>query len=158
MPRKKGSHHGRGKKSERLEYGLRYEIDRTRFAGEDLNEVKQRAKDHFLKTEGKSQLHGVHIIGRWRNPDNKNPLHSDWKTTDDPGHSLSAFYRTFHGQRGALRQLATLPTPRVPAKPIAAPSKRVTAMKKYWSAIRKIRKQHPRFSLARARKEYRKRR
>jgi hypothetical protein len=85
----------------------------------------------------------VRLIARWRNPDNKNPLHANWKTTDDPGQSVEDFYTTLHGERGALAKAAarvereyaqlsrTSPIPRQrKAATATAITKRVQAMAK----------------------------
>ena len=87
---------------ERLQYQLRFVIDKTMFktkaAAED---AAAAARKHFLATGHDSP--GVKIIARWRNPDNRNPKHADWKTTEDPGQSLYDFWATLGKGRGALR-------------------------------------------------------
>lgn len=90
---------------ERLQYQVKYQVSK-RYAKteEDAAELTGRAARHFLAT-GES-IPGVRIVARWRNPDNKNPNHANWKTTSDPGQSLKDFWKTLHGRRGALRALA----------------------------------------------------
>jgi hypothetical protein len=94
----------RGSYSERLQYQLTYRVDKSKFPTvAEAKDAQRRAVKHFLRT-GKS-IAGVTIIARWRNPDNKNPRHSNWKTTEDAGQSLSDFWSTLHKSRGALRGL-----------------------------------------------------
>ena len=89
----------KGYKSERLQYQLYFFIDKEKLklrGGMSVAVASEiavkEAKRHFLAT-GKS-IAGVRIVARWRNPDNKNPLHANWKTSDDPGQSLEGFYKT----------------------------------------------------------------
>lgn len=91
-----------GYKSERLEYQFRFYVDRKKFKtpAAQQNAVKQ-ARAHFIAT-GRG-ISGVRIVARWRNPDNKNPRHADWKTTEDAGQSLHDFWKTLGKGRGALR-------------------------------------------------------
>lgn len=87
---------------ERLEYQLRFFVDRNRFPGRDeADAAVERARAHFIKT-GRS-LAGVRIEARWRNPDNHIRRHAEWKDTTEPGQSLSAFWATLGKGRGALR-------------------------------------------------------
>lgn len=90
---------------ERLEYQVQCRMDRKKFPTMDkARAAQQKAMEHFLET-GRS-IGGVKITARWRNPDNKNRKHSEWKTTEDSGQSLGAFWKTLHKTRGALRGLA----------------------------------------------------
>jgi len=87
---------------ERLQYQLRFHVDPKRFktAAARAKAVSQ-ARAHFINT-GK-EIKGVRIEARWRNPDNKNPKHVDWKTTSDRGQGLFDFWKTLGKGRGALR-------------------------------------------------------
>lgn len=90
-------------KSERLQYQYAYEIDPKLAAGKTKAEVMaivKRAKTHFLAT-GES-IKGVKIIIRWRNPDNPNPRHANWKSSEDPDQSLYDVWETLGKGRGAL--------------------------------------------------------
>lgn len=83
----------KGYKSERLQWQLAYFIDRRKFkTREAADQAAKDAKANFLAT-GRS-IAGVRLVARWRNPDNRNPLHADWKTTDDTGQSLKGFWKT----------------------------------------------------------------
>lgn len=87
---------------ERLQYQLRFAVDKKRFPTKgDRDNAIAAARKHFLKT-GES-LPGVKIEARWRNPDNKNPRHSEWKHTTDPDQSLYGFWASLGRGRGALR-------------------------------------------------------
>ena len=83
----------KGYKSERLEYSLAFIASRKKFkTREDADRAVDEARRHFVAT-GQS-IAGVKIIARWRNPDNRNALHANWKTSDDPGQSLKGFWKT----------------------------------------------------------------
>jgi len=83
----------KGFKSERLETQARFYVDPKKFkTPEEREDAIRRAKANFLRI-GRS-IQGVRIVYRWRNPDNKNPRHADWKYSDDPGQSLYDFYQT----------------------------------------------------------------
>jgi hypothetical protein len=93
---------GPNEKPERLQTQLRFQVDRKKFkTREAADDAVKRARAHFMAT-GKS-IAGVKIQGRWRNPDNRNPQHANWKTTDDPGQSLHGFWASLGKGRGALR-------------------------------------------------------
>jgi hypothetical protein len=97
-----GKMSNRGYKSERLQYQLRFYVDRKRFkTPEEQDAAIKKGRRQFLQT-GRS-IAGVRIVARWRNPDNRNPLHADWKTTEDSGQSLHGFWKTLGQGRGALR-------------------------------------------------------
>jgi hypothetical protein len=92
--------------SERLQYQVGVYVNRRIFISDAAAErARVRAIRMFLQT-GKS-IRGVKLVGRWRNPDNRNPRHSHWKTTEQRGESLYDFWYTLHGSRGALRSLAS---------------------------------------------------
>jgi glucan biosynthesis protein len=98
----------KGYKSERLQYQLRFYVDfkKLKIAGDFPKEVAakiatEEARRRFIAT-GKS-IPGVRIVVRWRNPDNRNPRHADWKTTEDPDQSLFGLWKTLGQGRGALR-------------------------------------------------------
>ncbi len=87
---------------ERLQFQLRFFVDPRKFTTPEARDAAvQKARAHFMRT-GK-ELKGVRIEGRWRNPDNANPRHANWKTTNDSGQSLFEFWRTLGKGRGALR-------------------------------------------------------
>lgn len=56
----------------------------------------------FAESEGREELPSVHLIARWRNPDDKHDRSRQWKTTDDPGQTLEDFYATLEEGRGLL--------------------------------------------------------
>jgi hypothetical protein len=90
---------------EPLEFQVGLYIDSKRFnTARSQEQARVRAMKHFLKTG--EEIPGVKIVARWRNPENKNPAHANWKTTNDAGQSIGDFYKTLHGSRGALRGLA----------------------------------------------------
>lgn len=92
--------------SERLQYQVAAYVNRNLYKSEAAAErARVKAMRQFLRT-GKTDVRGVKIVGRWRNPDNRNPRHRNWKTTEDLGESLQEFYDTLHGARGAFRALA----------------------------------------------------
>lgn len=143
---------GKRRKSEPLEYQLAYVIDKKKHGNYAL--AKARARRHFLQT-GES-IDGVHIIAKWRNPRNRNPIHANWKTTEDPGQSLQDFWTTLHGARGALRKLGSVDDFREEIEQLEDISKQKSeAMKHYHAKVRKLREPHPRWSYARAQEEYR---
>lgn len=152
MAKKKRSKKARGE-SERLEYKFRYIIDKARFkTQDDARRAVQMARDQFL-ADG-SEIDGVHVIASWRNPDNRNPLHANWKTSEDQGQSLEDVFKTLHGARGALRGLAST----VVRTPVIAQREerralRSSAMKTYHQKVKQL--QRAGWTYARARKEYR---
>jgi hypothetical protein len=92
--------------SELLQYQIGVYVNRNIYKTDASAELARvRAIRAFLRT-GKS-IRGVKIVGRWRNPHNRNPRHANWKTTEQPGESLYEFWNTLHGARGALRGLAS---------------------------------------------------
>ena len=89
-------------KSERLQYQLLFKADKKKFKTKDEAEYAiAKARKRFIDTGAETP--GIKIIGRWRNPDNNNPVHADWKTTEDEGQSLYDFWKTLGKGRGALR-------------------------------------------------------
>lgn len=130
MPKNKKK---KSKQSEKLDWQLKFYVVPAKH--KDLQAAISRAREHFFET-GKS-IPGVKIVGRWRNPDNKNPLHADWKSTEDPGQSLKAFHKTLHGVRGAFRSGVGYDGTAIPHKP-AQRTTRVHAMQKYHSELRRI--------------------
>jgi colicin import membrane protein len=84
-----------------LRYKLVAQIDREVF-GRGLTRAEQKelraaAVAHFLRYG--EEMEGVHLIGSWKNPANRNPLHANWKSSDDDGQSLEGFFTTIHGAR-----------------------------------------------------------
>lgn len=140
---------GAGRVSETLEFVPAFVIERTKHRNIAL--AKHRARSHFLMTG--EDIEGVHLIFKWRNPENKNPLHANWKTTEDAGQSLHDFWVTLHRDRGALQRWMEVPY----FEEIERERKQVkkTAMQHYHETVRSLRK--PGWTYARARKEYRRR-
>lgn len=94
--------------SEPLEYKIGWYIDRKRYKTPEARErARARAAREFIRNgdqiEGNEVIPGVRMVASWRNPKNKNPLHSNWKNTTDEGQSLADFFTTLHGRGGALR-------------------------------------------------------
>jgi hypothetical protein len=90
----------KGRKSERLIYKLTARFrDPGLFAGQNLAVVASRAIRDYMATG--EHTPGVQLIGWWRNPDNKNPLHSNWKRSADEGQSLEGFRKTILERVGA---------------------------------------------------------
>jgi len=149
-----GSKGSKGRKSELLEIKPTWMVDNK--IHKDARKAVQAARAHFLNT-GES-IPGVKIIIAWRNPDNRNPLHANWKTSDDPDQSLHEAWTTLHKAKGAFRQMAeqALQEPIEPAS--VRKVIRSSAMVKYHSEIRAIREKHPRWNYARARKAYKRKR
>jgi len=94
-----------GYKSERLETQLIFKLDPRKWGKKTKREQQQAIKEaraNFMQS-GYSGVPGVKIEGRWRNPDNRNPVHANWKYTTDEGQSLHDFWKTLGKGRGALR-------------------------------------------------------
>lgn len=145
----------KARKSERLEYRFKYQIERSLFPTPEAARLAVKlAREQFL--DDGTEIDGVHVIAAWRNPDNRNPYHANWKTSDDPGQSLEGVFRTLHGARGALRGLAAVQvrTPEVAARE-AVRQRRSQRMKTYHQKVKSL--QRPGWTYARARKEYRRR-
>jgi hypothetical protein len=132
-----------GRKPAALESQLVFVIDKALLKKYTVPEIRQKALEYF--DEHGEEMDGVHMIGRWRNPDDPNPRHANWKTSDDEDQSLEDFFATIHGSMEDA--LAHVPEG-VPANP------RADAMKRYHEAVRAIREKHPRYTYARARKAY----
>lgn len=92
-------------KSERLETEFAYRVDGRLYPtkSEWMAAIRQ-AKTEFLRT-GRSTVLGIKVIVRWRNPDNSNLRHANWKSSEDAGQSLEGVWRTLGpgSGRGALR-------------------------------------------------------
>ena len=92
--------------SERLQYQLATYVNRRLYEDDDEADVARvEAIQEFLET-GETNVPGVKIVARWRNPDRRNRNRARWKTTEERGQSLYEFWNTLHGSRGALRKLA----------------------------------------------------
>jgi hypothetical protein len=96
MPGKgKGKSRGksRGRKiGERLEWRISYAIKRSLLKKDSAENIRQQALEYY--EENGEEMPGVKMRAQWRNPNNRNPLHASWKYSDDPGHSLDAFFET----------------------------------------------------------------
>jgi hypothetical protein len=89
----------RKRKSEKLVWKLGGRVAVRVLRGRSPEAVLRAAWDRYL-SEGE-ETPGVHLIGSWRNPNNKNPKHSNWKTSDDEGQSLEGFFGTIAQRVGA---------------------------------------------------------
>lgn len=103
-------HGDRGKRgrSERLQLRWSWLVDPKRHKTEKAQKRAVTIAIHyFFQTQGKnSDKDGVHLIGNWINPDAPYwARRADWQNSDQPGQSLEDFYRTFHGEQGALRAM-----------------------------------------------------
>lgn len=136
-----------GGKGESLEYQLAYVVRRKEHP--NVPRAKREARLYFLRTG--ENIPGVRIIAKWRNPENKNPLHANWKTTEDPGHSLMDFWLTLHKDRGALQGLALIDDREEVQR--ASVVVKQSAMKAYHEKVRSLRQ--PGWSYKRARRAYR---
>lgn len=154
--RGKGSHHGANETPERLERKLVFRVSRELLQdGGNATEIAREARRYFVETGQETE--GVHVIGMWRNPDNKNPLHSNWKTSDDDGQSLEGFYRTIVQRTGMSaespaqreRTIGVITTPT---------NTRSTAMKAYHKQLNEIRSKHKSWRDEKVKAEYRKQR
>lgn len=91
--------------SERLQVQVAAYVNRRIYKSDESAErARVKAMRQFLRT-GEVTVRGVKIVARWRNPDNRNWRHKNWKTTEDSDQSLEEFWETMHGSRGALRGL-----------------------------------------------------
>jgi hypothetical protein len=100
MPKGKRGSRGKKRRSERLVYKQTARFrNPALFAGENLAEVAKHAWARYLETG--EQTRGVELIGSWKNPNNKNPLHANWKRSTDRKQSLEGFRRTILDRVGA---------------------------------------------------------
>lgn len=107
MPKgKRGGRSKKGRKSESLVYGMRVRVNPRMFPGRDLASVASEAKARFL--EDGEETDGVRIIGRWKNPNNRNPRHANWKYSSDADQSLEGFFETILQKVGATSSSITL--------------------------------------------------
>jgi hypothetical protein len=87
-----------GRRSERLQVQFQFRVDKSAFASRSEAEAAiKRAKEEMVIGADPDAVPGVHVIIRWRNPDNQNPKHADWKTSDDAGQSPEGAVRTLAG-------------------------------------------------------------
>lgn len=149
--------------SERLEAQLKFFVSRSMYpTAKERDEAIAEARAHFIETG--EEIPGVRIVGRFRNPDRRNPVRAQWKTTEDPGQSLQDFYKTLNVGTSSLGDRLGSVSPRavrrIQLERLPAPSlsmRRSSAMRLYHAAVRKIALKHPKWTYARARREYRKR-
>jgi hypothetical protein len=87
------------RQSESLVWKMTARVDPSAFPGMDPRDAGKQAIELYSKTGVETP--GVQLIGHWRNPTNRNPLHSNWKTSRDRGQSLGGFYRTIIERTGA---------------------------------------------------------
>jgi hypothetical protein len=87
------------RESESLIWKMTARVDPSAFPGVDPRDVGRQAIELYSKTGVETP--GVQLIGHWRNPTNRNPLHKNWKTSRDRGQSLGGFYRTIIERTGA---------------------------------------------------------
>lgn len=87
-----------------LQFGMSAQVARAAFpAGADLEKIAEDARVRFYRTGRTTR--GVKLIGRWRNPANRNPLHSNWKTSEDNGQSLKGFFTSIIQRTGAAADM-----------------------------------------------------
>jgi hypothetical protein len=162
----RGKSRGKRKKSERLEWKISYKISPAllRSTGATPFQLRRQALLHFQAT--RRQMPGVHIVVKWRNPDNTNPRHSNWKSTEDANQELRGFpdaltaaFGTLHGSLEEALSIEPEETrERKERRPVQIPTAtRSERMKTYHAEVREIRAQHPSWRLEKARAEYRKR-
>jgi hypothetical protein len=115
---------------------------------------------HFYATG--EELLGTHMIIEWRNKNNKNPLHANWKTSDDPGQSLGGPKGAFATLHGSMQRALDFEPEDIPVVkkrgPVVSTEKRSAAMKQYHSDLGKIQAKHPSWPHKKVREEYRKKR
>jgi hypothetical protein len=176
MPRgKSGKRGSRGKskgKREPIRWELGASIDSKVWGvlnTEERRQLLHQAASHAIRTG--EELPGVQLIGRWRNPENKNPLHSNWKSTQMDGQQLTGpkgFFATIHGARyryqnynGPVREplqrkpMGTAKRAVAPAPALGPPTKRSAAQSAYQGQLRAIREQHPKWNQKRVQEKYR---
>ena len=155
--RARGKSRGKGK-SERLVSKVRYQISRRLLETDSAENIRARALEYF--EEHGEEMPGVHMIGLWKNPDNRNPKHANWKSSDDADQSLAGFFNTIHGAMQKARAHAGPVKERTPRKPITeeARQSRSTAMSAYHTRLREIAEEHPSWRHEKVRAEYRKQR
>jgi hypothetical protein len=120
-----------------------------------------QAASHFIQTG--EQLEGVQLIGRWKNPENKQQRHQNWKTSDFDGQTLGGFFDTIHGARrryadydGPQRKPMGRATAARREAPVLGPAtRRSAAQSAYQSELRVIREKHPKWNQQRVREKYR---
>lgn len=86
----------KGRINERLQWQFLYwfnpEIYRTAAEREEAIALLQEV---WWRTSGRvNRIEGAKMEVQWRNPDNRNPLHADWKTSADPGQSSADAFAT----------------------------------------------------------------
>ena len=88
-------------KSDPLRWKPGIRINRSVFGrlGETEKSALLRAAAYI---QNGKEMEGTHLVGSWRNPENRNPLHANWKT-DGVGQSLSEFFITIHGARNRCK-------------------------------------------------------
>lgn len=119
---------GKRRKSEKVVVGITVLVDRAIYPTGRVS-IAEQARREFLETG--EEMEGVKIIGRWKNPNNKNPRHSNWKTSEDDGQSLGGFHKTIIQRIGiGARNLPLFPTePEERAKVERTREQRSTAAK-----------------------------
>jgi hypothetical protein len=168
----RGKSRGKSKgkrKSESLQWKVKYRFTARylRETGQTPAEARIAALKYF--EENGEELPGTHIIVSWRNKNNKNPLHANWKTSDDQGQSLGGpkgAFATLHGSMNRalhtpFREVSGTTPPAAPGPGRAARETfetRSNAMKQYHSELRAIAGKHPSWRHDRVRAEYRKKR
>jgi hypothetical protein len=127
MPR--GKHGKRGtswEKTERLEWDLEAEFYGPYGGGnltkEEMIQLRDAAASYYLQHG--TEMEGVHLIGIWRNPDNRNPLHANWKNSDEHIQGLGGFFETIIKQTGAEGIYSGAAVPPVRKPPVSEKRKK----------------------------------
>jgi hypothetical protein len=159
MPKGKRGSRGK-KKSERLAWKVRAQIDRRVFGettATQRKEISDQAQAYFLETG--EQMEGVHLVGMWANPDRKNAEKARWKSTEEKGQDLAAFYATLPGPRRRAEGIERKPVGRARRSvPIGPATKRSAAATAYAAKLRELKTAHPSWTHKRAQAAYRKQR
>jgi hypothetical protein len=104
----KGKGKARGKsrgKGERLQRKIKYRVSEAYLKRTGQTPAEARiAMLEFFELTG-DQLPGTQIVVSWRNPDNKNLNHANWKSSETSGQSLAGAFATLHGSM--IRALET---------------------------------------------------
>lgn len=96
--RARGKSRGR-KIGERLEWQISFGFSKKLLKDHTPTELRRQALEYWEENE--AVMPGVKIVGKWRNPNNKNPRHAAWKYSTDSDQSLEGFFTTI---RPALRK------------------------------------------------------
>jgi hypothetical protein len=117
----KGKGRARGKSrgrhiSERLEWQISFGFSKRLLAKNTPAELRRQALEYWEEYE--EVMPGVKIIGKWRNPNNKNPRHAAWKYSTDSDQSIEGFFTTIRPalRKALARSRGPVPVHHKPAK------------------------------------------